>query len=188
MMKLIIALAVCLNFPGIPNGNRADYGTYENLCRMDMIHTPLTPIELGEALREGHCQKFGEYPDDKRLAVGWAQVALENGQGHYTYNYNLGKIKAPKTHLHYVQRHRFRAHGNAVAGARDYWDVVSWLCRRSLPSFDAGQPEHAAHVLYGCGYYGADKTMYGQAMRQLYQTALHSVLPKLSAIQTCRQD
>jgi len=176
-MKLIIALAVCLNFPDISNNQ--DHETYNNLCRVDMVHTPLSPVKLAETLKEGHYQKFGTYPNNKRLAVGWAQVALENGKGYYTYNYNFGKIKSGKTRPHYVQKHRFRAHRNAIEGAADYWNIVDRICKRSLTAFNIGAPERAAHILYGCGYYGANKTKYGQEMRKLYSTALRKIIPKL---------
>ena len=177
MIKLIIAMAICLSFP--INGNRAEYGTYDNMCRVKKVHTPLTPIELGRALNVGHYERFGYYPSDKRLGVAWAQVALENGQGYYTYNYNFGKIKASKKHLHYVQKHRFRAHSNAIRGTTDYWNLINRLCKRSLPAFDVGAPKYAAKILSGCGYFEADKIKYGKAMRQLYNKALIDIIPNL---------
>ena len=175
-----------MSWPGVPNKKRTDFGSYKNVCRIDRVKTPLTPMELLVALNEGHYQKFGKYPSDKRLAVGWAQVALENGRGKYTYNYNFGKIKASKHRIHYVQKHRFRAHATAIEGTEDYWNVVNKMCKRSLRAFDAGAPETAANMLSSCGYFGADKKRYGRAMRKLYRRAIRKLIPQLK--QTSHQD
>ncbi len=176
MIKLLIALIVCLNWPGISYLTEFEY----NICKVDVVHTPLTPIELGEALRTGHYEKFGTYPNDKRLAVGWAQVALESGQGHYAYNYNFGNIKSNRSYLHYIKRHRFRAYRNAIEGTKDYWNVINRMCKESLAAFDAGAPEYAANVLSRCGYFDCDKAQYSQEMRKLYHYALIHVIPNLS--------
>ncbi len=143
------------------------------------MSTPIGEPELAAVLRDGHNAVFGYFPSKKRLAVGWAQVALENGRGKKTFNHNLGKITSFGTRPYYVQKHRFRAHNNFREGAEDYWRVVNKMCKRALPHFDKGDPYTAAQILSSCGYYEADKYKYGKSMQWLYNYANKKVLPVL---------
>lgn len=147
--------------------------------RVERVHTPIGKAELAAVLRDGHYAVFGRFPSKKTLGVAWAQVALENGQGYWTYNYNLGKITSRKTRPYYVQKHRFRSHKNFNQGAADYWRVVKKMCSKSLKYFKEGKPYVAAQVLSSCGYYGANRHRYGLAMIKLYRLAKIEVLPKL---------
>jgi hypothetical protein len=141
--------------------------------------TPIGKPELAAVLRDGHYAVFGYFPSDERLAVAWAQVAIENRQGLEVYNHNLGNITSGKNRPYYVKHNRFRAHKTFSDGAIDYWNVVKKLCRSSFKHFDKGEPYQAAQVLKRCGYYGADSDKYGKAMVWLYNHARGQVLPKL---------
>lgn len=147
--------------------------------KVPMKHTPIGKVELAAVLKNGHYSVFGRFPSKKTLAVAWAQVALENGQGYWTYNYNLGKITSSKKRPYYVQRHRFRAHRNFQEGAADYWKVVKKMCPKSLKYFKEGKPYVAAQILSRCGYYMANRQKYGKSMAKLYKLANNKVLPKL---------
>jgi hypothetical protein len=141
--------------------------------------TPIGTLELAAVLRDGHYAVFGFFPSKQRLAVGWAQVAIENRQGKETYNHNLGNINSAKSRPYYVKHHRFKAHPDFQTGAQDYWKIVRKLCSASLPAFNAGAPYAAAQQLSRCGYYGANPDLYGKAMLQLYAKAMSKVIPKL---------
>ncbi len=71
--------------------------------------TPISRVELARALKEGHYKVFKKYPSENRLAVAWAQIAIENLQGKIVYNHNLGNIKSSKHRPYYVKVNRFRA-------------------------------------------------------------------------------
>ena len=174
MIKTLIAMAAfaILMTSAIKN-------TPANSYRVKRVLTPIGKIELAAVLRDGHYAVFGTFPSKKKLAVAWAQVALENGQGKKTFNHNLGKITSGKDRPYYIQRHRFRAHNNFNQGAEDYWRVVKKLCSRSLPFFEKGDPYSAALVLRSCGYYQADKHRYGLAMVKLYRLASKELIPLL---------
>ena len=139
--------------------------------KVEKIHTPIGKLELAAVLRNGYYAEFGRFPSDNVLAVGWSQVALENGQGKITFNYNLGKITSPKTYQYYVQRNRFRALSDFQEGAALYWRTINRLCSRSLIYFETGNAYSAAQILYGCGYYGANPKRYGEEMVKLMSTA-----------------
>jgi len=147
--------------------------------KVPMVRTPIGQLELAAVLRNGHYAVFKKFPSDKRLAVGWAQVAIENGQGYHTFNHNLGNINSAKTRPYYVKHHRFKSHKDFMDGAADYWKIVNGMCKSSLVAFDAGAPRWAAYRLHACGYYGADPTEYGKAMQQLYTKAKTKLIPQL---------
>lgn len=147
--------------------------------RVPIVHTPIGQLELAQVLKNSHYSVFGEFPSDKRLAVAWAQVAIENGQGYQTFNHNLGNINSAKSRPYYLKHHRFKSHKDFIDGGIDYWKIVHKMCRSSLPAFDAGAPRWAANRLSACGYYGADKTKYGHAMAWLYTKAKTKLIPQL---------
>jgi hypothetical protein len=152
---------------------------HHNKYHVKRVDTPIDVVGLAKVLKEGHKKAFGVYPSDKRLAVGWAQVALENGQGKIIHNHNLGFINSGKKRPYFIKKHRFKAHKTFLEGATDYWKVVHKLCKSSLIYFDKGQPYNAAQRLKSCGYYGADADLYGKAMIKLHHKAKTKVIPKL---------
>lgn len=54
----------------------------------------LTEAEAAYALREAWYRIYGQYPNDKSLAVLWAKSCLETGRWKFIHNYNFGNIKA----------------------------------------------------------------------------------------------
>lgn len=140
------------------------------------VKTPISRIQLAEVLKEGHKDVFGYYPSKQRLAVGWAQVAIENRQGLDVYNHNLGNINSASSRPYYILRNKFKSHLTFREGAVDYWRIINKMCSSSLHLFNAGDPYGAAQQLSRCGYYGANKHQYGVEMRKLYFDALENVI------------
>ncbi|MDI1478913.1 peptidoglycan-binding protein [Polyangium sp. y55x31] len=154
------------------------------------VATSLGEEELASVLEQGHHLALDASPSRNRLACAWAQVALENGRGGAVWNNNLGNITAFGSWpgAYYVIRvaervsrnpdvwkeidMRFRAHADAIAGAADYWKVISKRYAAVLPFFDAGDAEGAAFELSRLGYYTAHADRYARAMRSLYQEFL----------------
>ena len=161
-----VFLSILLPFPHEPN-------------RVEREQTPISTVKLAQVLKEGHHEVFGYYPSDNRLAVGWAQVAIENGQGRKVYNYNLGNINSAKSRPYYVKHNRFKAHQSFRQGAKDYWKIVKKLCRTSLVYFDAGAAYQAALQMKRCGYYTANEKKYGKSMSKLYFKAIKKVIPQM---------
>lgn len=149
--------------------------------KVEMVNTPITRTELVTVLRDGHVEAFGKAPTDSRLAMGWAQVAFENGQGKYSYDHNLGNIgpSSPDQPWYHsrIDGGFYRAFETFTAAAKRYWQVVG-RCPGVLQRFDAGLAGEAARLLKGCGYFGADLDLYTTAMGSLFWTAWHTVIPQ----------
>jgi hypothetical protein len=135
--------------------------------------TPLKQSELFEVLKESHVSVFGKEPSINRLASGWAQIGLENGQGNKIYNNNLGNIGGSKKQPHFfIAGHRFKSNDSPLEGAIVYWNTIKKMCSAVLAYFDAGDPNGAAKQLYRCGYYRADPNFYSHVMSQLFFKSL----------------
>ena len=138
-------------------------------------HKVLTKIdkqELFTVLKESHQMVFKTSPSEKRLAMAWAQVALENGSGAQVFNYNLGNIGASENEPHfYIAGHRFAANDNALEGGTAYWSHLKKSCKSSLSYFDRGDPQGSALQLRRCGYYRASTKIYTRIMSQPYYQA-----------------
>lgn len=135
--------------------------------------TPLSEVQLMEALRDGHVEFFGKEPSKQRLALAWAQVGLENGQGSKIYNFNLGNIGGSKKEPYFfLHGYPFKANDSIRDGSVLYWKTIKKMCSSALPYFDVGDTKGAAYQLYRCGYYRADKNDYARGMNQLYWKAL----------------
>jgi hypothetical protein len=134
----------------------------------DKVQTPITEFELENVLYEAHVDVFGKKPSENRLAMGWAQVALENGAGAKTYNFNLGNIGASERDSYYnVSGHHYRNYGNFMQSARTYWHIIS-RCNMAVKYFDAGYADAAAHALRRCGYFRADVDAYSSELSSLF--------------------
>ena len=143
-----------------------------------MIKTPLTRTELVAALRDGHVAKFGVEPSENRLAMAWAQVAFENGQGKHTYNHNLGNISPWKPdHARYLSpdKHYYRDFDTFVEGAEAYWHNIS-KCTGAIAKFDTGTTADSAASLKKCGYFEADLNTYTNGLSSLFRYAIKNVL------------
>ncbi len=140
--------------------------------------TPLSQTELLAQLRNAHELQFGYAPNRSRLAMAWAQVALENAQGEVIWNHNLGNVGPRKNDVWY--RHSslttYRSFETFAEGGMAYWRTVSH-CQSTLAMFDAGWPGQVAENLKRCGYFGADVQLYIDGMNRLYIYALTKVIP-----------
>lgn len=154
--------------------------------------TPLTEADLAAVLEYAHQLSAGESPSRSRLACAFAHVALENGRGTAIWNDNLGNISGfgAWKGSYYVIRvaervsknpdvwkqidMRFRAHGNPIAGAVDYWTIMTGRYAPVLAYFDAGDPEGAARELSRLGYFTARVDPYARAMGSIYRSFMAS--------------
>lgn len=136
--------------------------------------TPLSRLEMGQALIAGHRKYFGSVPSLPRLAVAWSQCALEHAAGAKLYNFNLGNVTCGPAWEgdFYVMRVpppdppvlRFRAFESAELGAQDYWRMLAGHYRPALRLFDEGRAHDAAFLLGQLGYYTARKEIYANAV------------------------
>ena len=119
----------------------------------------------------GHRTELAVVPSASRLAMAWAQVALENGNGRYSYDHNLGNVGpwAPEQpwYLSRLDQNFYRAFDTFEEAATAYWHVVK-RCPAALQQFDQGNGPEAAKYLRSCGYFGADLGAYAKAMTSLY--------------------
>lgn len=142
------------------------------------IPTPLTELELVDAIYVGHCSVFGIYPSPERLLVALAQMALELDRGKAIWNFNIGNVTASGSWpgdfyiLHVPPPDppilRFRAHANALEGAIDYWTLMKKLWSSVLPFMDQGNAAGAAEQLGRLKYFLANVDTYARGMTSLY--------------------
>jgi hypothetical protein len=147
--------------------------------REPMTLTPMTRVQLLDALREGHFWVFGEEVNDRRLAMAWSQVATENAQGAVVFNHNLGNVglstPTQSSYLNEGDRHVYGAFVTAEEGAEAYWAIVQ-RCPAALEAFDVGDAASAAAALKECRYFEADVTRYARRLSYLYEYAAAHVL------------
>lgn len=145
--------------------------------RQAMVNTPMSRVELLQALRAGHVAVFGEEPSRNRLAMAWAQVAFENGQGKWSWNHNVGNVVKRGSQPYFfssIDHQRYRAFESFEDGAAAYWGTIRH-CAPAVRMFDVGAPTAAARSLKGCGYFEAELAPYARAMASLYSTARNAV-------------
>ena len=134
------------------------------------IYTPLTDDELVEVLFDSHVSFFGHQPSPRRLAMAWAQVALENGHGKYTWNKNLGNVvPTSQTHGYYLTDSsvKYRSFESYEEAGIVYWSTVN-NCDGLMSLFDSGDAPEVATMLKSCGYYEASVEQYAHSLRLLY--------------------
>ncbi len=134
------------------------------------VYTPLTDEELIEVLYDSHVSFFGCPPSQQRLIMAWAQVALENGHGKYTWNKNLGNVvPTSQAHAYYLTDSsvKYRSFESFEEAAIVYWATVN-SCDGLLSMFDAGDAPTVSTMLRSCGYYEAPIEQYEQTLRLLY--------------------
>lgn len=142
--------------------------------------TPISDVDLIKVLKTSHIDINGRLPSRSRLAMAWAQVALENGEGTVVWNHNLGNIGPSygQRHAYYVHspKANYRSFESFDEGARAYWITIN-RCEIVLKLFDAGLPREATESLKACGYFTANTDMYANLMTSLYYRALKKVIP-----------
>ena len=142
--------------------------------------TPIGELELAAVLRDAHGAVFQASPSAHRLAIAWAQAALECGRGQRAVNWNFGNVGAAAQQPHHViAGQSFASYQDAVEGAQGYWRAIAAVCSGALRAFDDGDPAGAARRLARCHYHQADVDSYSAAMTSLYGHAVSRVLPKL---------
>jgi len=148
------------------------------MSEVPRIATPLTELELADAIYVGHLEVNGAYPSAERLLVALAQMSLELARGKAIWNFNLGNVTAGTSwHGDYYTLHvpppdppilRFRSHANAFEGAIDYWDLMNRLWPKVLPYMDAGDAANAAVELGQYHFFLANVDSYARGMASLY--------------------
>ena len=148
--------------------------------KVQKISTPLDQKQIAEVLCESHTQEFGRPPSRNRLALSWAQVALENNRGKKVWNNNLGNqgpFRMDQEYYHHLRRGwPYRSFRTAADGGRAYWQVIR-KCSVALQYFDVGDPATAASALKSCNYYSSSTDNYSRVMSSLYYEAMTRVLP-----------
>ncbi len=147
---------------------------------VQMIQTPLSREDMAKALKQGHVRAFGSEPNESRLAMGWAQVALENGHGRYVYNHNLGNTTAWATgqsaYYNPGDHNYYKSYATFSDGAAAYWETIK-RCTAAVVDFDKGDSQKASHDLKACHYYEALEAPYARLLKDLFDYAKRSVLP-----------
>lgn len=161
--------------------------------------TPLSDLEVAQALRAAYVSLFGEDPTHEILGVGWAQIALENAHGRAIHNYNFGNITgqgeggdfyllttpeqvSPGTWQEMTMR--YAAHPTPEAGALAYWRLITGP--RYRPAFDefftTGNAEHAALKLHDLGYFTANAGPISLSFAKLYEQFTNVIAPSLGGL------
>lgn len=129
--------------------------------------TPVTEVALARALHGAHQDVFKKTLNGHRLAVAWAQTALETGRGARLKGYNVGNVDNGQA-----------SYKSLREGAKAYWKALE-KCKSAFAYFDVGDAHGAAMQLGRCGYYRADPAGYAKGMTSLRQTFSKEVWPKL---------
>lgn len=143
--------------------------------------TPLSSLEIHQALDAGHVLARRRPASRSRLAMAWALVSYENARGRSVFDFNLGNV-GPASRG--APRHLLRDGGyyasfpSPIAGATALWTLLAARCSGALRYFDAGMALEAGAALGRCGYHRTDPARYGEALRQLYGEALASFTPR----------
>lgn len=147
------------------------------------VATPLSQEHLVLVLEASHTRVFGVPPKATKLAMGWAQVSLENGRGKYIFNNNIGNIgPLKKGHEDFYNHlgHRgypYRSFKTIEEGADAYWRTIK-KCRAAVLMFDTGDPWQAAKALKSCNYYMAPLEEYNKNLSSLYHEGHGKVVPR----------
>ncbi len=146
-------------------------------------HTPLSEAELAQHLCASYVKEYGNKPSINRLALSWAQVALENNRGKKVWNNNLGNQGPFRMDQEYYHHLRggwpYRSFKNPEDSGRSYWKVIE-KCGAAFRAFSDGDPIRAAAALKKCNYYSSDEHAYSRTLSSLYYEAKNRVLPRSS--------
>ena len=177
----------------------ADDGLVVTAEWVEKILTPLSPEKLAEVLKVGYEKAFGEKPDINTLGIGWAQCALENGNGSKIYNNNIGNVRAFKSwimeHNYYKmttqERNssgkydlkkgaKWRSYDSPEESAYYYWKIIgSDRHKAALPRFKSGDVEGAMQSLSESTYYTADPEHYSGAVANRFAYFIKNIAPKI---------
>ena len=139
--------------------------------KVKKIATPIEQDELIDVLCSSHVVEFGKAPQANRLALSWAQVALENNRGKKVWNNNLGNQGPFRMDQEYYYHLRggwpYRSFKSHEESGTAYWRLIK-KCSMALKAFDVGDPETAAKSLKKCNYYSTDQEQYSRVLKSLY--------------------
>jgi hypothetical protein len=168
-------------FSPCPTSYHVHAVTKQNIHRK--VATPLSQEQLVIVLEASHVRVFGTVPKPTKLAMGWAQVSLENGRGKYIYNNNIGNIgpskKSQQDFYHHLghRGYPYRSFKTIEEGADAYWRTIK-KCRVAVRAFDVGDPWQSAKALKSCNYYMAPLESYNKNLSSLYHEGHGKVVPR----------
>lgn len=141
------------------------------------ILTPVNKYEIVQVMEQTHQSVFQKPAKTNRIAMAWAQIALENSHFQKVYSFNFGNIGSSTNVPHYILGgHRFRAFPEPKSGMEYYWKTINNMCSMAFKYFDAGLPEKASFQLHRCGYFRSDPEVYAKNLRSLYFYALSKII------------
>src|SRR6478735_5228340 len=97
--NLVVSLAIaCFSVasPATAREKAQGRAAVSHALEQPKVSTPISQVELVTTLRDAHVQQYGFEPSRSRLAMAWAQVALENANGQVMWNHNIGNIGPKK--------------------------------------------------------------------------------------------
>lgn len=151
--------------------------------KVKKVATPISQEDIAKTLCDSHVAEFGKTPSANRLALSWAQVALENNRGKKVWNNNLGNqgpFKMDQEYYHHLKRGwPYRSFKNFHESGVEYWKILK-KCSMALHAFDAGDASLASISLKKCNYYSSSEQQYSLTLSSLYYEAKARLLPKIS--------
>ena len=157
--------------------------------RVKKTSTPIHQTEIVDVLCKSHISEYGKAPSNNRLALSWAQIALENNRGKKIWNNNIGNqgpFRMDQEYYHHLRKGwPYRSFSNLEDSGRSYWRVIS-KCSSALRAFDDGDPARAAISLKNCNYFGTDVSGYTRTLNSLYYEAKSRVIPKVGCNTTLK--
>lgn len=166
--KMILSITVIFT----PSGHaRFDPMNLDPDFKVRKIATPISSENLLQVLCESHKALHGTIPGDNRLALSWAQVALENNRGKKVWNNNLGNqgpFRMDQEYYHHLKRGwPYRSFRSVHESGVSYWLLLK-KCSAALRAFDDGDPSRAAQSLKNCNYFSSNAEQYAVSLRSLY--------------------
>lgn len=168
--KIIVSITMVINTASI-SSNQFDPMNLDPNLRVKKAATPVSSKVLLQVLCESHTRLHGDPPEDNRLALSWAQVALENNRGKKVWNNNLGNqgpFRMNQEYYHHLRRGwPYRSFRSLHDSGISYW-ILLQRCSAALRAFDDGDPLRAAQSLKNCNYFSSDVDGYATSLRSLY--------------------
>ncbi len=156
--------------------------------KVEATKTPVTAVQMFEALRAAWQQMFGEHPRRQSLLVLTAQWAIETGHGRSMWNYNPGNVKSDRTagdwcfyacweildgkkKWFYPDSPYccFRAYPNLTEGTVDYLRELKTRYSRAWYEVIAGSPDAFVRALKAQFYFTGDVDAYAKTVVSLYR-------------------
>lgn len=139
-------------------------------CHDKKVATPIDRVMLMSVMKEAYEDVFDSEPSQKRLLVGWSQVAFENGGGATIFNNNFGNVGPRVGEECYYNRsdgHFYRSYKTPLDGAVRYWQVVG-RCTAAFAAFERGNVRSAMSSLKRCKYFEMDLDTYTHRVKVIY--------------------